>query len=145
MSLAPSLAASLQRSMKSYRDALSEVFPIAVEILAPSNIDLAVVERYFRRAARLGVLHRLDPFDRAFLYSLRLWLSKGRRLGSRVVIDIARRILALIELSSLRGRAIALGILVAMRRGFRDMLSSVEELLVTGLQVINTPTAYRII
>lgn len=35
---------------------------------------------------------------------------------SRIFIDIARRIIELIELLSLRGRAIALGILIAMGR-----------------------------
>ncbi len=146
MSLAPSLAESLSRNPSMLIKKILQEF---VEAVVPHRIDRSIVESYYRKAARLGALHRLDPFERAFLHCLRTWLSRGYRLASRAIIDLTRRILALIELSSLRGRAIALGILMAMRRGFRDMLrdmlSSVEELLVIGLQIINTPTAYRII
>jgi len=46
---------------------------------------------------------------------------------------------------TLRGRAIALGILVAIKRGLTRALARIEELLVIGLQHINTPTIYRTI
>lgn len=141
MSLAPSLAESLSRNPSLL---IKEIFQEFIELVVPHRIDRDTVERYYRKAARLGVLHRLDPYDRAFLYSLRLWLSKGYRIRSSVLIDIARRVFASIELSSLRGRAIAFGILIAMRRGLRRVLGNIEDLLILGLQFINMPAMYRI-
>ncbi|MEM4970836.1 MAG: hypothetical protein QXE01_06250 [Sulfolobales archaeon] len=139
--LASSLAASMV--IKIGRDVLERVLPGIVDLLAPSRIDLKVVEYYFRKAARLGALRYLDPLERSLLIALRIWLSKGYKLRSMALIDIARRIIARIELQSLRGRAIAIGALIALKRGILELLRRVEELLVLGLQFINMPTPYR--
>jgi len=76
--------------------------------------------------------------------ALRTWLSKGYRLRSKVVLELVRVALAEIEILTLRGRAVALGILVAIKRGLSKALARIEELLVIGLQHINTPTIYKI-
>jgi len=60
-----------------------------------------------------------------------------------VVLELVRVALAEIEILTLRGRAVALGILVAIKRCLSRALARIEELLVIGLQHINTPTIYR--
>jgi len=141
ISLASRLAAHLSSSLS--RGVPLEVIGRLAELLIPRDISYSLVDGYVRRAARRGLLHRIPPHRRAFLIALRAWLSKGYKLRSKVVLELARVTLAEIEILTLRGRALAMGILVAIKRGLSRALAKIEELLVIGLQHINTPTIYR--
>jgi len=141
ISLAFRLAANLSRSLS--EGVPQEVVRRLAELLIPGDIGYSIVDSYVRRAARRGLLHRIPPHRRAFLMALRTWLSKGYKLRSKVVLDLVRAALAEIEIMTLRGRALAMGILVAIKRGLSKALAKIEELLVIGLQHINTPTIYR--
>jgi len=141
ISLASRLAANLSSSLS--RGVPQEVIRRLAELLIPRDISYSLVDGYVRRAARRGLLHRIPPHRRAFLIALRAWLSKGYKLRSKVVLELARVTLAEIEIMTLRGRALAMGILVAIKRGLSKALTKIEELLVIGLQHINTPTIYR--
>jgi len=142
ISLASRLAAHLSTSLS--RGVPLEVIGRLAEILFPRDISYSLVDGYVRRAARRGLLHRIPAHRRAFLMALRTWLSKGYRLRSKAVIDLVRVALAEIEIMTLRGRALAMGILVAIKRGLSKAITRIEELLVIGLQHINTPTIYKI-
>lgn len=127
------------------KNVINRIMPYLAKYLAIEKIDLDLIERSIRRAVRLGVFRRLDSSERAFLLALRRWLSKGFALKSRVVIEIAKTILVKIEMFSLRGRAIALGILISLKRGFTEILRDAKKLLVVGLQFLYTPILYRVI
>lgn len=140
---APSLAESILNLFKGHSS--RGVQRYLADLLAPRDITPETIDRYLRRAARLGALKNLDPFERAFLNALRTWLSKGLRIRSRLIIEITRMLIAKIEIHSLRGRAIAIGVLIALGKGVRDIVMRIEELLVIGLQIINAPAQYRIL
>jgi len=141
ISLASRLAANLSSSLS--RGVPQEVVRRLAELLIPRDIGYSLVDGYVRRAARRGLLYRIPPHRRAFLMALRTWLSKGYKLRSKVVLELVRAALAEIEIMTLRGRAVALGILIAIKRGLTRAITRIEELLVIGLQHINTPTIYR--
>jgi len=62
---------------------------------------------------------------------------------SRELHTIIAKIYAKVEMYSLRGRAILIGIMVKVR-SCRE-LGTLEELLIEGLQFMNRPIPYRVI
>lgn len=79
-------------------------------------IPRGVLERYYRRALRTGVYWRLPEETRGLLYvALRSTVTVFR--GSRVV-RVLRRALAYVDLLSLRGYVVLLGLSHALARGF---------------------------
>jgi hypothetical protein len=140
-SLASSIAKSIildlgTDSLKPFIEYLSKLFPIM-------RINLDLINRIFRKALRLGAWTMLKASERAMLMALRRYLASGGVIVSRNVIEIVKRIYAEIEIHSLRGRAILVGIITCLRRNIDPLSRGEEELLVEGLQYINRPVPYR--
>jgi hypothetical protein len=96
-----------------------------------------------RRSMRLGAWRKLPEEKRAFLRTIRNFLKRGQRIASKIVIDILKKIYMEIEIHSLRGKAILIGILIRTRRSNSIDTENPEELLVEGLQYINRPIPFR--
>jgi hypothetical protein len=141
ISLAPSLASSIVPKINI--DAVRDLLPYLLRVMRIERIDLVFIEKLARKAMRLGVWARLNPFERSIIYVLRGFLKKGYKVVSRELHMIIAKIYAEVEMYSLRGRAVLIGIMVRVRSG-RD-LGTIEELLVEGLQFMNRPIPYRVI
>jgi hypothetical protein len=141
MSLAPSLAKSIMINLD--LDYLKTLLPHLSKYIAIEKIDLKTVESMIRRSMRLGAWRKLPEEKRAFLRAIRNFLKRGQRIASNIVIDILKKIYMEIEIHSLRGKAILIGILIRTRRNNSIDTENPEELLVEGLQYINRPIPFR--
>jgi len=141
MSLAPSLAKSIMINLD--LDRLKTMLPHLSKYIAIEKIDLKTVESMIRRSMRLGAWRKLPEEKRAFLRAIRNFLKRGQRIASNIVIDILKKIYMEIEIHSLRGKAILIGILIRTRRSNSIDKENPEELLVEGLQYINRPIPFR--
>jgi hypothetical protein len=141
MSLAPSLAKSIMINLD--LDHLKTLLPHLSKYIAIEKIDLKTVESMIRRSMRLGAWRKLPEEKRAFLRAIRNFLKRGQRIASNIVIDILKKIYMEIEIHSLRGKAILIGILIRTRRNNSIDTENPEELLVEGLQYINRPIPFR--
>jgi len=135
MSLAPSLAKSIMINLD--LDRLKTMLPHLSKYIAIEKIDLKTVESMIRRSMRLGAWRKLPEEKRAFLRAIRNFLKRGQKIASNIVIDILKKIYMEIEIHSLRGKAILIGILIRTRRNNSIDTENPEELLVEGLQYIN--------
>jgi hypothetical protein len=141
MSLAPSLAKSIMINLD--LDQLKTLLPHLSKYIAIEKIDLKTVESMIRRSMRLGAWRKLPEEKRAFLRAIRNFLKRGQKIASNIVIDILKKIYMEIEIHSLRGKAILIGILIRTRRNNSIDTENPEELLVEGLQYINRPIPFR--
>jgi hypothetical protein len=141
MSLAPSLAKSIMINLD--LEYLKTLLPHLSKYIAIEKIDLKTVESMIRRSMRLGAWRKLPEEKRAFLRAIRNFLKRGQRIASNIVIDILKKIYMEIEIHSLRGKAILIGILIRTRRNNSIDTENPEELLVEGLQYINRPIPFR--
>jgi hypothetical protein len=141
MSLAPSLAKSIMINLD--LDHLKTLLPHLSKYIAIEKIELKTVESMIRRSMRLGAWRKLPEEKRAFLRAIRNFLKRGQRIASNIVIDILKKIYMEIEIHSLRGKAILIGILIRTRRSDSIDTENPEELLVEGLQYINRPIPFR--
>jgi len=141
MSLAPSLAKSIMINLD--LDRLKTMLPHLSKYIAIEKIDLKTVESMIRRSMRLGAWRKLPEEKRAFLRAIRNFLKRGQKIASNIVIDILKKIYMEIEIHSLRGKAILIGILIRTRRNNSIDTENPEELLVEGLQYINRPIPFR--
>jgi hypothetical protein len=141
MSLAPSLAKSIMINLD--LEYLKTLLPNLSKYIAIEKIDLKTVESMIRRSMRLGAWRKLPEEKRAFLRAIRNFLKRGQRIASNIVIDILKKIYMEIEIHSLRGKAILIGILIRTRRNNSIDTENPEELLVEGLQYINRPIPFR--
>jgi hypothetical protein len=124
-------------------DRLKTLLPHLSKYIAIEKIDLKTVESMIRRSMRLGAWRKLPEEKRAFLRTIRNFLKRGQRIASKIVIDILKKIYMEIEIHSLRGKAILIGILIRTRRSNSIDTENPEELLVEGLQYINRPIPFR--
>jgi len=141
MSLAPSLAKSIMINLDP--EYLKTLLPHLSKYIAIEKIDLKTVESMIRRSMRLGAWRKLPEEKRAFLRAIRNFLKRGQKIASNIVIDILKKIYMEIEIHSLRGKAILIGILIRTRRNNSIDTENPEELLVEGLQYINRPIPFR--
>jgi hypothetical protein len=141
MSLAPSLAKSIMINLD--LEYLKTLLPHLSKYIAIEKIDLKTVESMIRRSMRLGAWRKLPEEKRAFLRAIRNFLKRGQKIASNIVIDILKKIYMEIEIHSLRGKAILIGILIRTRRNNSIDTENPEELLVEGLQYINRPIPFR--
>jgi len=141
MSLAPSLAKSIMINLD--LDHLKTLLPHLSKYIAIEKIELKTVESMIRRSMRLGAWRKLPEEKRAFLRAIRNFLKRGQKIASNIVIDILKKIYMEIEIHSLRGKAILIGILIRTRRSNSIDTENPEELLVEGLQYINRPIPFR--
>jgi hypothetical protein len=68
-----------------------------------------------------------------------------RIVKSRVLSDILAGIMVEIELSTLRGRAIYYGVLVALRQGLKEALGDFKRLITLGIGYLNLPSMWRVL
>jgi hypothetical protein len=141
MSLAPSLAKSIMINLD--LEYLKTLLPHLSKYIAIEKIELKTVESMIRRSMRLGAWRKLPEEKRAFLRAIRNFLKRGQKIASNIVIDILKKIYMEIEIHSLRGKAILIGILIRTRRNNSIDTENPEELLVEGLQYINRPIPFR--
>lgn len=97
---------------------------VAEELLKPGEVTPQLVAREIRRARRLGIYWRvLDPLERALLQvAARLKVDSYR---SPKVRELLARLIARIELYTMRGVVVLTGLRYALSRGaFRGVLSS---------------------
>ena len=115
---------------------------LLARIVLPKRIGGSTVERYVRKATRLGIWRRLPPETRALLLILRRW----GLIRSPTLVSILRRVFLEIELCTLRGKALFYGIVLSLRDSMaklRDLIRNVTKLLILGLSYLNRPTMYR--
>jgi len=144
ISLASSLATSIVPNITKINiDAVRDLFPYLLSVMRIERIDQVFIKRLAKKAMRLGVWAKLDPFERSLIYVLRDFLKRGYKVVSRELHTIIAKIYAKVEMYSLRGRAILIGIMVKVR-SCRE-LGTLEELLIEGLQFMNRPIPYRVI
>jgi len=129
------------------RESGSEIPHEARELLAdliiPKRITGDVVDKYFKKAIRVGVWRRFSHEKRALLYLSRFL----RIIKSPVLRSILIEIFLEIELCTIRGRALFYGILVSLRshlHRMREILRDVSRLLVIGLSYLHNPPMYRV-
>ena len=116
---------------------------ILAKIILPEKISGSIVEKYIRKAMRLGVWRRLPLETRALLCILRKWKS----IRSPILTSILHGIFLEIELCTLRGKALFYGIILALKNPLNKLLELLRkpvQLLVAGLSYLNNPPIYRV-
>jgi len=101
----------------------------------------SLISRFIRKAIRTGVWFMLPTTSRALLLASRCL----KIIKSRVLREILMGIMVEIELSTLRGRAIYYGVLVALRSGLREALGDFKKLITLGVGYLNLPLMWRIL
>ena len=122
--------------------AVAEARRVVAEILLPSRITGSLVEKYFRKALRLGVWGRLPLESRGLILALRRW----GLVKSRVLEGVLKGIFLEIELAGLRGRALFYGALLSLREYWGrlgELVRNAGRLLTLGIFYLNSPTIYR--
>jgi hypothetical protein len=100
----------------------------------------SLISRFIRKAICTCVWFKLPTTSRALLASKFLKIAK-----SRVLREILVGIMVEIELSTLRGRAIYYGVLVALRSGLREALGDFKKLITLGIGYLNLPLMWRVL
>ncbi len=124
------------------RDSLEMARSLVAKHLVPASIDKDVLERYMRKALRNGAWRRLPRESRLLLWAAAKHL---RRVKSPVLRDVLRRILLEIELSTLKGRAVFYGALLALRQGLTQALNNLKRLITLGVSYLNLPSMWRML
>ena len=121
----------------------TRVKEILAEISLPKRITGIVVEKYIRKAMRLGIWRRLSIETRALLLALRRWGS----VKSPTLLSILRRVFLEIELCTFRGKALFFGILLSLKNSMnrlQNLVKSVAKILILGISYLNNPPIYRV-
>ncbi|MEM2550943.1 MAG: hypothetical protein QW168_02125 [Sulfolobales archaeon] len=117
------------------RKAGEDVLRHLERVLLPRVIGGNVVMYYVRKAVRVRFWRSLIPEPRALLRAASVWRSVVK---SKVLGRILGEIFLLVELETLRGRALLYGALVALRSDLQDLLDSVEGLLRLGVSYLTS-------
>ena len=111
------------------------------ECIRISRLTSSLIVKFIRKALNTGVWYKLPLVSRALLLAVkRLPVVKSPVLRN-VLLDIMVKI----ELFTLRGKAVFYGVLVAVRSGFLEDLSSVKRLITLGVSYLNLPELWRIL
>jgi len=109
--------------------------------LVPVRVTGETVDHYFRKALRSNAWWKLRRESRALLYASRAL----RVVKSPVLLSILRELFLEIELSTLRGKAVYYGVLVALRQGLREALGDLKKLITLGVGYLNLPLMWRVL
>jgi len=115
------------------------------KILIPKPLTRSVLEKSFRRAHRTGAWRKMSSLKRSLLYVAKKTVSTVK---SRVLESLLEEIILEIELTTLRGRALYYGIIIALRKTFRlgeKVLEDLKTLLYLGISYLSNPPIYRIL
>jgi hypothetical protein len=123
------------------RDAVLLARSTVLELLVPSVVTRETVNYYIRKALRSGAWWRLRRESRALLLASR-FLPVVR---SPTLLGILREVFSEIELSTLRGKAVFYGVLLALRQGLREVLRDLERLVTLGVGYLNLPVMWRVL
>ena len=114
---------------------------VVAEHLVPERINKHVIEHYVRKALRSGAWRKLRMESRLLLWAVARYLHVVK---SPVLRDVIRGILLEIELSTLCGRAVFYGVLVALRQGLVEALKDLKRLITLGVSYLNLPLMWRV-
>lgn len=117
-----------------------EFFRLLEKELLPRIIDESVARYYTMKAVRLGVWRYLSAESRALLRAVAAW---GGAVKSKVLSGILREIFLLVELETLKGKALLYGALVALGSGLQGLLTYTKTLLCLGISYLNNPPIFR--
>jgi len=123
------------------RDAVLLAKSTVLELLVPSAVTREAVNYYIRKALRSGAWWRLRRESRALLLASR-FLPVVR---SPTLLGILREVFSEIELSTLRGKAVFYGVLLALRQGLREVLGDFKRLVTLGVGYLNLPVMWRVL
>jgi hypothetical protein len=123
------------------RDAVLLAKSTVLELLVPSVVTRETVNYYIRKALRSGAWWRLRRESRALLLASR-FLPVVR---SPTLLGILREVFSEIELSTLRGKAVFYGVLLALRQGLREVLRDLKRLVTLGVGYLNLPVMWRVL
>ena len=113
--------------------------------LLPKKITAYEIERYYRKAHRVGAWRTLPKEAKALLLTARKvikTLVKGPALRATLL-----KVFLKIELQTLRGKALLYGAKLYIMNAapkLRDLLRKIPELLALGIQYLNNPPTLRI-
>jgi len=113
---------------------------VVSKFLVPGEITREVITHYTRKALRSGVWWRLKRELRALLLAVRFLAV----VKSPLLKSILREVFTEIELSTLRGKAVFYGVLVALRQGLLEALGNIKKLTTLGVGYLNLPVMWRI-
>ncbi len=115
------------------------------KILVSKPLTRSVLEKSFRRAHRTGAWRRMNPLKRSLLYVAKKTVDIVK---SKILESILEEIILEIELTTLRGRALYYGIIIALRKTFnlgKNILEDLKTLLYLGISYLSNPPIYRIL
>jgi len=116
---------------------------LLTKILLPKKVTGNIVDRYVKKALRIGAWRDLKQENRAILIVARKWgVIKSATLKS-----ILYRIFLEIELHTIRGKALFYGIILTMKSTIyklHEALRDAQKLLTIGILYLNNPPIYRI-
>ena len=123
------------------RDAVLLAKSTVLELLVPSVVTRETVNYYIRKALRSGAWWRLRRESRALLLASRFLPV----VKSPTLLGILREVFSEIELSTLRGKAVFYGVLLALRQGLREVLRDLKRLVTLGVGYLNLPVMWRVL
>jgi hypothetical protein len=133
-----------EKAVENSSTVVEDAKKMLLNFVIPDRISRAVVEKFFRKALRVGVWRYLKTEQRALILALRIW---GREVRSRKLLEIVRGMFLEIELSTLKGKALLYGIAIAIKNGseaLKNLFKNIGYILATGIMYLNNPPMLRV-
>ena len=127
---------------KRHEEALSNVLEEALDVLTPRGpLPRSAVSMLLRRAVRNGAWRLLSSGLRAFLFAAAR--APIRVYRSPLLVGLIRRVWLLVELATVRGRAVVAALLSIVARGGSWLAAlarrGLDSLLALGIQLLHDP------
>lgn len=138
------LASIMDKLEALHRQAVCRALGLVEELLVPAGpVPRSIIQRLVKRAQRHGAWRYFSAELRALL--LAASRAPLRAYQSPVLLALVRQAWLLVEMITLRGRAVVAAILYLAARGVAELAKAlrrgISHLLVIGLQVLGTPWA----
>ncbi|ABW02257.1 hypothetical protein [Caldivirga maquilingensis] len=128
---------------------LKEAQLLVKEFLSRSidNVGLSLISTIRRRAIRLNAWWRLNPIKRGLLEAALTYMRRGGSFKSRIALtmikDAVVDALTIILTGSIRFMAYVVGLRLMSRLSHMPHALKSWELIILGIQWLNTPLIYR--
>jgi len=122
---------------------------LVAKLLLPQRITGEVIEKYFRKALRVGAWRALRKEARALILA-----ARNVRIGtvkSPVLATALKQAFLTIELHTLKGKALYYGVIITMKQAphtLKQALTKTKQtltkILIEGISYLNNPPTLRI-
>ena len=122
---------------------------VTAELLLPRKVTKETIEKYFRKALRVGAWRALTKEVKALILAARK--ARIATVKSPALLTVLREAFLTIELHTLKGKAVYYGALITLRQApntlrqaLRKARQALTKILIEGISYLNNPPTLRI-